>query len=179
MMNSFPLSGSVLKALSSRLTDPGPELIHDRHIFFSAAGSANNAAAVSGNQLAVAKSAAASATGAFAVAPGMDILSAKGEAIGTVSRVVADSHGRVQSLLVEVDDRTATLPAANFSGSGNALVSAMSEGQIKKAAKAQSSGQSSEQSSGQSSSQSSGQSSAKGSARASGRSSGRGSVEAK
>jgi hypothetical protein len=106
----------------------------------SAQGSGSSAGSASSNHLAAAQSAAASATGAFAVVPGMDILSAKGEAIGSVRRVISDSHGQVQSLLVEVDDRSATLPAANFSGSGNALVSGMTEGQIKKVAKAQSSG---------------------------------------
>jgi len=37
-------------------------------------------------------------------------------------------------VLVDVKGRTATLPAANFSGQGNALVSTMTQGQISKAA---------------------------------------------
>ncbi|WP_162896255.1 hypothetical protein [Novosphingobium sp. THN1] len=51
--------------------------------------------------------------------------------------MIADSRGRVQSLLVKVDGQKALLPAANFSGSGNAVVSAMGEGQIKRVAQQQ------------------------------------------
>ena len=61
--------------------------------------------------------------------------SAGGQTIGTVRQVVADGQGRVQALLVDVKGRTATLPAANFSGQGDVLVSAMSAGEIRKAAK--------------------------------------------
>ena len=35
---------------------------------------------------------------------------------------------------VEVGDRTATLPAASFAGSGDVLVSGMTKGQLKEAA---------------------------------------------
>ncbi|HEY9092272.1 hypothetical protein [Parasphingorhabdus sp.] len=54
--------------------------------------------------------------------------------LGKVRGVIADAH---EELLVKVDSATAMLPAANFSGSGNTLVSAMSEGQIKDTAASQ------------------------------------------
>jgi len=38
---------------------------------------------------------------------------------------------------VEVGNRTATLPAASFAGSGDVLVSGMTKGQLKKAAEQQ------------------------------------------
>jgi len=103
----------------------------------AAQGSANGASSLAGSNLVAAGSAASTAAGAFAVSPGMDIQTIKGEAIGTVRNVETDAHGKVQSLLIEVDNRTAKLPAGNFSANGNALVSAMGSGEIKKAAKQQ------------------------------------------
>jgi sporulation protein YlmC with PRC-barrel domain len=69
----------------------------------------------------------------------MSVLGPDGEKIGKIREVLADSRGRVQSLLVKVDGQKAMLPAANFSGSGNgkAVVSAMGEGQIKRVAQQQ------------------------------------------
>ena len=72
----------------------------------------------------------------------MAIQSAKGKTIGSVRNVETDAHGKVQSLLVEVDSRTAMLPADNFSVNGGALVSAMGSGQITKTAKQQAAGSS-------------------------------------
>lgn len=106
----------------------------------TAQGSGGGAGSLGGSGLAAAGSGAAAATGGFAVAPGMDIRSASGQAIGSVRQVVADAHGNVQSLLVEVDNRTATLPASNFSADGDALVSAMGSGEIRKAAQRQAGG---------------------------------------
>jgi len=51
--------------------------------------------------------------------------------------VITDGRGEVQSLLVKVDGEQASLPAANFTGSGNAVMSAMGEGQIKQVARQQ------------------------------------------
>lgn len=103
----------------------------------AAQGSASGSGSLAGSGLVAAGSAAANAAGAFAVEPGMAIQSTKGKTIGIVRDVETDAHGKVQSLLVEVDNRTATLPAENFSANGNALVSAMGSGQIAKAAKQQ------------------------------------------
>lgn len=115
----------------------------------SAAGNANGNAMGSANgsgsglfsgaagQLAAAGSLAAAGDANFEVSKGMRLLGPDGDHLGKVRRVIADSRGQVQALLVKVDGATATLPAANFSGSGNALVSAMGEGQIKDAAKSQ------------------------------------------
>lgn len=83
--------------------------------------------------LALAGSGAANA-GAFPVNPGMVVTDAKGRAIGTVQSVRTTARGTVQNVLVRVGKKTAELPAANFSGSGSALVSAMGKGEIKDAA---------------------------------------------
>lgn len=48
--------------------------------------------------------------------------------------VGALDRGTVRSVLVRVGKKTADLPAANFSGSGSALVSAMGKGDVKDAA---------------------------------------------
>lgn len=58
----------------------------------------------------------------------MRVVGPDGDRLGKVRGVIADSRGQVQALLVKVDGKMATLPAANFSGRGNALVSAMGEG---------------------------------------------------
>ncbi|HEY1124196.1 MAG TPA: PRC-barrel domain-containing protein [Sphingobium sp.] len=99
----------------------------------AAQASAANAISATRNQVAIARNAA----GGLAAAPGMDIQSVKGKTIGKVRDVVTDNQGRVKSLVVETGDRLATLPASNFSGDGNILVSAMGAGDIKKASKDQ------------------------------------------
>jgi hypothetical protein len=99
--------------------------------------SAANVVTATSNQLAIAGSAAANATGAVAVEPGMLVQSAKGRTIGTVHDVVTDSRGRVQALVVEADDRRARIPVANFSGNGEVLFTGMSKGEIKQASKQQ------------------------------------------
>jgi hypothetical protein len=91
-----------------------------------------NAANATGG-LALAGSGAASA-GAFPVAPGMAIRDTAGRAIGTVQAVRAGANGALSDVLVRVGNRVATLPAANFSGSGDVLVSAMGKSEVKNAA---------------------------------------------
>ncbi len=88
-------------------------------------------------QLAAAGSAAANAAGMFAIEPGMPIQDPKGRVIGYVQQVQQTKQGVVQAVTVEVGDRIATLPAANFSGSGEALVTGMTKGELKSAAKKQ------------------------------------------
>lgn len=84
--------------------------------------------------LALAGSAAANGAGAFPVTPGMAVTDAKGQAIGTVKSVQTSATGAVQQVLVRVKDKTAPLPAANFTGSGDALVSAMGRSEVRKTA---------------------------------------------
>lgn len=100
----------------------------------TASGAASGAGSLGGGTLALAGSAAANGSGSFPVSLGMPVRDAKGRLIGTVESVRSTGRGAVQQVLVKVGDRTATLPAANFSGSGNALVSAMGKGEVKKAA---------------------------------------------
>lgn len=103
-------------------------------------GSAGGAAGgtIGNGALALDGSAAADALGSFAVAPGMEVTDIKGRTIGTVRNVVADARGRVQAVRMEIGKRLATIPAANFSGSGDVLVSAASNGEIKEMAEDQS-----------------------------------------
>jgi len=103
----------------------------------SAAGSASGSFLGSAGQLTAVGSAAASGSGMFDVAPGMDVTDAKGRVIGEVVGVASNARGIVQSVVVEVGSRTATLPAGNFTGSGNVLVSGMSKGEIKSASREQ------------------------------------------
>lgn len=103
----------------------------------SANGSGSGLFSGAAGQLAAAGSLAAAGDGNFEVSKGMRVLGPDGNRLGKVRGVIADAHGQVQELLVKVDGATATLPAANFSGSGNTLVSAMGEGQIKDTAASQ------------------------------------------
>ena len=100
----------------------------------SANGSANGAANGGLGNLALAGTGAASGQGMFAVTPGMPVTDAKGKVIGTVESVATNARGRIQQVRMTVGDKAATLPASNFSGEGNVLVSAMGKGDIKKAA---------------------------------------------
>jgi len=104
----------------------------------SAAGNGSAMAMGDLGQLAASGSEAANAGGMFAIAPGMLIQDAKGRMIGQVQSVRSTGAGVVKSVIVEAGNRTAELPAANFAGSGDVLVTAMSKGELKKAAKAQS-----------------------------------------
>lgn len=112
----------------------------------SSAGSLAGQAAGSGSamamgdlgQLAASGSTAANAGGMFAIAPGMPIQDAKGRIVGHVRSVRQSGAGVVQSVIVEAGNRTAELPAANFAGSGDVLVTGMSKGEIKEVSQAQS-----------------------------------------
>jgi hypothetical protein len=84
--------------------------------------------------LALAGSAAAAGAGSFDVQPGMTVVDAKDRVIGTVRDVRSEADGRVRAVLVQIGDRVATLPAANFSGEGSVLVSAMKRSEVKREA---------------------------------------------
>lgn len=94
----------------------------------SGAGSAG----ASGSPIDSAADASGSGAGAFTVTSGMPVLSPDGQRIGRVRRVISNSRGEAEQLLIKVDGQLAALPAANFSASGKAVTSAMSEGQIKR-----------------------------------------------
>ncbi|MBY8820911.1 hypothetical protein [Sphingomonas colocasiae] len=106
-------------------------------------GSANAAGSLAGSaqgslgQLTATGSGAASGAGNFAVQPGMMVEDAKGRAIGTVQSLRTSADGTVTALLMTVGDRSVALPAGNFTASGDALVSAMSKGEVKSEAKRQ------------------------------------------
>lgn len=103
----------------------------------SATGAASGSFLGSVGQLVAAGSSAASGSGMFSVAPGMEVADAKGRIIGEVVGLSRNARGVVRSVVVESGNKIATLPAANFAGSGNVLVSGMSKGEIKSAARDQ------------------------------------------
>lgn len=70
-----------------------------------------------------------------ALNPGSTVRDAKGEAIGRIQSIRRNAAGRVELVTMAVGRRVATLPADNSSVQGDVLVSAMSEGQVKRAAK--------------------------------------------
>lgn len=88
-------------------------------------------------QLAAAGSAAANVAGNVAVMPGMAVEDARGRTIGEVESVVANAQGTVMGVLVGVGGSEALLPAGNFTATGDALVSAMGKGEVKKEANRQ------------------------------------------
>lgn len=102
-----------------------------------ASGSANGMVSGSLGQLALAGSGAAGGAGSFAVSPGMTVTDARGRAIGTVQSVRSTARGTVQSVRMKVGKQIADIPAANFTGQGNVLVSAMGKSQAKETAKNQ------------------------------------------
>ena len=97
----------------------------------SGSASGSGSAAGASGPLSGSASGSGSGDGAFSVTSGMPVLSPDGERIGRVRQVLSNAHGEAEQLLVKVDGQLATLPAANFSASGNAVMSAMSESQIK------------------------------------------------
>ena len=109
----------------------------------SASGAAQGSGQTSGSrsfsgalgQLALSGTSAAQGAGSFDVAPGMMIVDRSGKTIGEVQSVAADAKGRIKSVLVGVGNRAASIPAANFTGSGDVLISAMGKGELKRAAK--------------------------------------------
>lgn len=115
----------------SRVRSAAP---NPNNVAVGTAHTASDAVAASTGTLALAGSAAASGTGAFPVSPGMAVTDAKGRPIGTVQSVRTSGTGAVQQVLVRVKDKTATLPAANFTGSGDALVSAMGRSEVRESA---------------------------------------------
>lgn len=61
-----------------------------------------------------------------------------GRAIGEAEQLRTTANGAVDTVMVEVGNRVAALPGDNFTVSGDALVSAMSPGEVRKEAKEQS-----------------------------------------
>jgi hypothetical protein len=117
----------------------------------SASGSASGAGSIAGSgsamgsgmasggmgQLVTSGSFAASKSGSFAIEPGMPIEDAKGRTIGYVQSVKQTKQGVIEAVTVETGNRMATLPAASFSGQGDALVTGMSKGEMTSVAKQQ------------------------------------------
>lgn len=70
-----------------------------------------------------------------ALEPGARVEDGRGRLIGKLQKVNRNARGRIESLDVLVDRKVATLPAGNFSASGDVLVSAMGKSAVKDAAK--------------------------------------------
>ena len=98
----------------------------------SVAGAANGAASGAGSldngMLALAGSGAADGEGAFAVAPGMPVNLPSGERLGNVRDIVATRRGEIRELVVDTRDGPITIPAANLSGNGSALITGEGSG---------------------------------------------------
>ncbi|MGQ3179027.1 MAG: hypothetical protein ACT6SC_15650, partial [Blastomonas fulva] len=110
------------------------------------AGLAGNAGgSLAGNAGAIAGSAGGSANGSGALTgsgesgpatlAGMPVTNAKGRAIGFVQSVRTGANGTADMVMVEIGDRIVPVPASQLSGNGDVLVTAMSAGQLKAAAK--------------------------------------------
>ena len=108
----------------------------------SGTGSANGIFSGLSHNLALEGTAAANAAGSLDIKSGTQLYDMAGDKIGKVKQVVADGQGRVKALVVKVEDTTATLPATDFAANGDALVTAMSEGQIVATGNRQASGSS-------------------------------------
>jgi hypothetical protein len=67
----------------------------------------------------------------------MIVRDSAGRAIGEVQSLRSTANGLVDSVIVEVGNRVAALPADNFSVSGDALVSAMSRAEVRREARDQ------------------------------------------
>ncbi|HVR90308.1 MAG TPA: hypothetical protein VHG29_04330 [Novosphingobium sp.] len=119
-------AGSATGSLSGMLSGSG-----------TLTGSGNVLGSGTGGGLAAGGSGTGAGDGALTVTKGTPVLAPDGERIGKVRQVIVDARGQVQQLLVKVDGETALLAASNFSANGNAVMSAMSEGQIKDAAQQQ------------------------------------------
>lgn len=100
-------------------------------------GAATGGAGAGSGMLALTGSAAAQGSGSVDMQPGMNVVDARGRAIGTVRALRNEADGRVRDVLVQVGDRVATLPAANFSGEGNVLVSAKGRSAVQREATGQ------------------------------------------
>ncbi|MFN3434488.1 MAG: PRC-barrel domain-containing protein, partial [Sphingomonas sp.] len=103
----------------------------------SVAGNGAATASLGGGQLALAGTAAASGNGSFDVTRGMSVADTRGRVIGTVQEVRTTASGAIEAVTVAVGNRLSQLPAANFSGSGDVLVSQMGKAEISRAAKQQ------------------------------------------
>ncbi|HWU03023.1 MAG TPA: hypothetical protein VN222_09825, partial [Novosphingobium sp.] len=92
----------------------------------AARGTMGVAGTAARSELAVAGSAASSLSGSVPVKPGMVVRSVNGQRLGKVRQVVADSSGRVQSLVVRAGQSDVTVPASTVTGSatGSGLVAA-------------------------------------------------------
>src|SRR3546814_19304373 len=88
-------------------------------------------------QLAAAGTGAADGAGMFAVEPGMAVTDARGKVIGHVQELRQTGRGVVETVTVEVGKRVATLPAARFTGSGDVLVTGLTQGPLQDPAEQQ------------------------------------------
>lgn len=94
------------------------------------AGSGAGNAAGSSGPLAFAGDGAGS--GGFTITKGAPVFAPDGDKIGKVREIFTNGRGQIQQLLVNVDGSKVLLPASNFSANGSGVVSAMTEGEIKK-----------------------------------------------
>jgi len=96
----------------------------------AASGNGSGSADLTSAPLAVAGSAAATGEGAFAVEPGMMIMSPEGVPLGKVREVVANGQGQIQQVVMTAKGARSVIPAGNLAASGNGLIFAQGEGSV-------------------------------------------------
>ena len=126
-VNDFAAAG---QNLVTAMSEAQVEAVGAAQANGSGSGSANGIFSGLSHNLALDGTAAANAAGSLDIKSGTQLYDMAGEKIGKIKQVMADAQGRVKALVVKVEDITATLPAADFAANGDALVTAMSEGQI-------------------------------------------------
>lgn len=94
----------------------------------SGSGSGSGMADISSAPLAAAGSAAAAGQGAFAVKPGMPIMSPEGARLGKVREVVADGRGQIEQIVMSAKGARSVIPAGDLTASGNGLILVEGEG---------------------------------------------------
>lgn len=96
----------------------------------AASGNGSGSADLTSAPLAVAGSAAATGEGAFAVEPGMMIMSPEGVSLGKVREVVANGQGQIQQVVMTAKGARSVIPVGNLAASGNWLIFAQGEGSV-------------------------------------------------
>ncbi len=95
-----------------------------------ASGEGSGSADLTSSPLAVAGSAAATGEGAFAVEPGMMIMSPEGVPLGKVREVLANGQGQILQVVMTAKGARRVIPAGNLAASGNGLIFAQGEGSV-------------------------------------------------
>lgn len=125
-----PAIGQVRNAAGNAVTSAtsAPGNLPVGNVMGGASGGGSGSADLTSGPLAVAGSAAATGQGAFAVEPGMMIMSPEGVTLGKVREVVANGRGQIEHVVMTAKGARSVIPAGNLAASGNGLILAQGEG---------------------------------------------------